>query len=39
MGKEITTRVVGWYDATDQSKAIIVTFRNEKLAIKQQQNL
>ena len=39
MGKEITTRVVGWYDATDQSKAIIVTFRNEKLVIKQQQNL
>lgn len=39
MNKEVTTQLVGWYDLSDQSKAIFVTFRNGKLTIKQQQNL
>lgn len=39
MNKEINTLVIGWYDPNDQGKAIIATFRNKKLVIKQQQNL
>lgn len=39
LNKEITTRVVSWSDKNEPGKAIIATFRNAKLVIKQQQNL